>query len=300
MSGLIRPSREQRRQLDRENARLPAALQPVPRDTWPPGTPPGLCAVYRSRNYLVQVFEGQPSVKARLSINRTSHNGVRWVDGIGWEDLQRLKAECGFGQDDAVEVFPADRDVVNVANLRHLWVMDAPLAFAWRKEGAKAAAPVAAQPQGEPDTIFGYGTRQVESKQAGSWVYSTRSFAESSLNDNGPLAPAREVVPLYTRASVPVPVTDALPREEFAALVVQRACETEPADHEDPDCIKILTQDLHCAVLSALLHGDLAPVPVTDAEVTRAVEAMMCFDTPMSRFDMRRALEGFLASRGQA
>ena len=48
-------------------------------------------------------------------------------------DLQRLKAECGYGGHDAVEVFPHALDVINVANMRHLWVMGEPLTFAWRR-----------------------------------------------------------------------------------------------------------------------------------------------------------------------
>ena len=68
-----------------------------------------------------------------MSIHRTDLNADgEWVDGIRWEELQRLKAECGFGDRDAVEVYPAEQDVVNVANFRHLWVMDEPLDFAWR------------------------------------------------------------------------------------------------------------------------------------------------------------------------
>jgi len=35
---------------------------------------------------------------------------------------------------DAIEIFPADMDVVNVANMRHLWVMAEPVEFAWRKK----------------------------------------------------------------------------------------------------------------------------------------------------------------------
>ena len=71
----------------------------------------------------------------RLSINRTTlgANG-RWDENITWDDLQRLKREAGYGDKDAVEVFPADVDVVNVANMRHLWVFvgNYRLPFAWR------------------------------------------------------------------------------------------------------------------------------------------------------------------------
>lgn len=93
--------------------------------------------MWRSRYFLVQEYspevDGGPR---RLSISKTSvnQNAERWDDGITWDDLQRLKREAGYGGIDAVEVFPSDRDVVNVANMRHLFLMDAPLNFAWRKK----------------------------------------------------------------------------------------------------------------------------------------------------------------------
>jgi hypothetical protein len=30
-----------------------------------------------------------------------------------------------------VEIYPRDRDIVNIANMRHLWVMAEPLALGW-------------------------------------------------------------------------------------------------------------------------------------------------------------------------
>lgn len=129
---MIYATRAQRRQLERENAKLPVKLQELPRHEWPDPTSRQL-SVWRSRDYLVQVFPGDGApVTARLSINRTTLTGNRWDDNIPWDDLQRLKAECGFGSSDAVEVYPADKDVVNVANMRHLWVLTGPLPFAWR------------------------------------------------------------------------------------------------------------------------------------------------------------------------
>lgn len=57
-------------------------------------------------------------------------------------------------------------------------------------------------------------------------------------------------------APTPAAQGDALPREDFAWLVVQEACETDPADEDDPECIRILRRDLKSAVLAALLrHG---------------------------------------------
>lgn len=127
----ITTTREQRREMARESARWPAALKEIPRSEWPNPSGPQL-RVLRSHSYLVQEFGGDGPVLVRLSINITSMDGARWADGISWEDLQRLKAEAGYALHDAVEVFPSVMDVVNVANMRHLWVMRDKLPFAWR------------------------------------------------------------------------------------------------------------------------------------------------------------------------
>ena len=68
---------------------------------------------------------------------------------------------------------------------------------------------------------------------------------------------AHYTIPLYT-APAPAAQGDALPREEFAWMVVQEACETEPADEDDPECIRILRRDLKSAVLAAFLREDAA------------------------------------------
>jgi len=133
-------NREQRRAaakyLQEQNARWPAHLVTVPRHEWSErALASGLAAVWRSRGYLVQVFneDDADSVLVRLSIIRTGiQSDGGWVQDIPWEDLQRLKREAGYGDFDAVEVFPRDADVVNVANIRHLWILRGPLPFAWR------------------------------------------------------------------------------------------------------------------------------------------------------------------------
>lgn len=125
-------TRAQRRQLERENAKQPVALRELPRHEWPNPNAPQL-RVLRSRDFLVQEFPAVAPATVRLSICRTSMDGDRWKDGITWDELQRIKRECGYGDADAIEAFPADRDVVNVANMRHLWVMAEPVACAWRK-----------------------------------------------------------------------------------------------------------------------------------------------------------------------
>lgn len=115
-----------------ESKQWPAALVPVPPEDWPTRGPGAPLQLFRSREFLVQVFAAPAPAECRLSINRVSLAGNRWAEGITWIELQRLKAEAGFADRDAVEVFPAEADVVNVANMRHLWVMATPLEFAWR------------------------------------------------------------------------------------------------------------------------------------------------------------------------
>lgn len=132
-------TRAQRRELERQNAKMPLQLREVPRAEWPLESQRGpISRVWRSRDFLVQEYAEREPVLVRLSVLRTTLDpkAGRWVDGITWDELQRLKAECGYGSHDALELYPPDRDVVNVANLRHLWVMREPVPFAWRREGA--------------------------------------------------------------------------------------------------------------------------------------------------------------------
>jgi hypothetical protein len=132
----MQTTRAQRRQLAIENAAWPVELAQVPRDNWPAMSliPPERqpIEVWRSRGYLVQIYAEQNGIE-RLSILRTVYNRDGALDGIPWEVLQRLKSECGRGALDAMEIYPADGDVVNVANMRHLWVLPVPIPFAWRK-----------------------------------------------------------------------------------------------------------------------------------------------------------------------
>ena len=90
--------------------------------------------LWRSRRLLAQVFQEANGV-IRISFNRTDIDDFgKWKQDISWDELQKAKSEMGFGDKFAVEVFPADKDIVNVANMRHLWVLQEPLAFGWVKK----------------------------------------------------------------------------------------------------------------------------------------------------------------------
>lgn len=127
--------RAAKRYLAEENARWPVALKEWPRSDWPNPTLPML-KVFRSRGFLVQVHPAPAPAIVRLSVLRSDlDRDGGWTADIAWEDLQRLKCEAGYGGHDAVEIYPPERDVVNVANIRHLWVLaGGSLPFAWRAE----------------------------------------------------------------------------------------------------------------------------------------------------------------------
>jgi hypothetical protein len=119
-----------RRFLERENRLWPRTLARIPRERWPDDGDSKRVAVFRSSKYLVQVFEEKTGI--RLSINRTALDASGdWDAGLSWDELQIIKSELGYGDWYGVEVYPRDRDIVNVANMRHLWLMQEPLQIGW-------------------------------------------------------------------------------------------------------------------------------------------------------------------------
>lgn len=107
----------------------------IPRECWPDRSPPDLVAAWRDLDYMAQLYEASNGAQ-RLSVNRVSREGVhavaRWRDGITWDELMAVKSGCGFGGHWAVEIFPPDQQVVDVANMRHLWLLPEAPAFAWK------------------------------------------------------------------------------------------------------------------------------------------------------------------------
>ena len=79
--------------------------------------------VFRSRDYLVQVIEEPKPNVIRLTVCRTAIDDYGdWRDNISWDEMQRLKNEAGYEDCDAIEIYPAEKDKVNVGNMRHLWI----------------------------------------------------------------------------------------------------------------------------------------------------------------------------------
>lgn len=136
-----RPNSAELRQLRRDNLKYPQQLVPIPRDQWPDpsqspyntgSVPLGL---FRSRAFMVTLWL-EPNGFTRLSVNRTDwdERAKRFRDDISWDDLQRLKAEAGFGDVCAIEVFPPDAHVVNVSNMRHLFLTAGAPPCMWRRD----------------------------------------------------------------------------------------------------------------------------------------------------------------------
>ena len=109
----------------------------VPKEQWQKQKfiPKNLAWVYKNDEFLVQVFDEVELNITRLSINRVIRLGKRWDDGITWDELQEIKRLLGLGDKCAVEIYPPEKDVVNVANMRHLWITEPPY-FMWSKDKA--------------------------------------------------------------------------------------------------------------------------------------------------------------------
>lgn len=122
----------------REQAKAwPISLVEMSESEWPPPSPyrKRPLAVWRSREYLVQRWPESPlnGVEVRrLTVNRvTMRADGHWDQVIPWDALQRCKRETGHGDWYAVEIYPRDRDIVHVANMRHLWLLAEPLGIGW-------------------------------------------------------------------------------------------------------------------------------------------------------------------------
>lgn len=123
--------------LENENKKYRDHFQDVPKDSWEhlwkPENGAKQMRVMRNKDFLVQLFKEDGNL-LRMTVNRTRLKEVgRWDDNITWDELQEIKSKIGLGEFDGVEVFPRDIDVVNVANMRHIWILIKDLLpFAWR------------------------------------------------------------------------------------------------------------------------------------------------------------------------
>lgn len=133
-------TRRQIKAIRAENRAHPVTLREMPQEEWSDAIRTmnrlvfsKMVRAWRSRSFVVMLF-AEPSGYSRLSVMRCDFVGAgdRAVGGITWDEMQQQKREAGFGQAWAVECFPPDADVVNIQNMRHMFLLPEPPAFGWR------------------------------------------------------------------------------------------------------------------------------------------------------------------------
>lgn len=129
-----------------ENNKHSKTMSRMPEEAWPTTRPPNIIEVWRSDSFLAQVYQESPE-HLRVSICRTMINkSGGWKENITWEELMQIKREIGHGNSYAVEVLPMDRDIVNVANMRHFFILPA-MVVGWRKDVTPVKNVVPTEPQ---------------------------------------------------------------------------------------------------------------------------------------------------------
>lgn len=128
--------------LAKDNANFDEKFVEMNRDVWaqhwPSENGEKPWRVYRNQGFMVQFYRGDHGM-LRMTVNRTTLKALGWWDdGITWDELQVIKSDCGFGDRDAVEVYPKDSDVILHANMRHLWILPKThdFDFIWRKSNS--------------------------------------------------------------------------------------------------------------------------------------------------------------------
>lgn len=138
----MRPTIAQIRELHRRNKTYPDVLTDVPQEEWPQipewiATGSVVVRVKRSKRFLAMEWR-ETNDAVRISVMRTEYGPDRLpLEGIGWDDLQLIKAQMNYAHLCAVEIYPPESEVVNVANMRHIWLCNLP-GFMWKRGSGSA------------------------------------------------------------------------------------------------------------------------------------------------------------------
>lgn len=118
-------------------------FEPIPKEKWvqPILSRSLLVKAYKNRDFVVQVYE-EPTGYTRISVNRTTTLGFNsygpiWKGGITWDQLQDIKNAIGYENSWLVECYPPESELVNVANMRHLFVLPESPVFGWHHKNYK-------------------------------------------------------------------------------------------------------------------------------------------------------------------
>lgn len=109
----------------------------INKDEWPKDRPyENVLKVFKSIYFLVQIIQDKDFI--RLCINRVDYSFKDgkpvWKDKISWDELQEIKDSIGYENSWCVECYPPRSQIVNVASMRHLWILDQPPEYGWHKE----------------------------------------------------------------------------------------------------------------------------------------------------------------------
>jgi hypothetical protein len=113
----------------------------VPKSEWIKLEDTNPIKVWKSDDYLVQLYKDEDGTE-RLSINScwyklNGFNSPTWKDNLTWDELQSIKNSIGYENKWLVECYPPIGNVVNIANIRHLFVLDEKPTYAFKKRGEK-------------------------------------------------------------------------------------------------------------------------------------------------------------------
>jgi hypothetical protein len=129
--------KEMKQGLKDKNSTVGNKLVQVPKDEWPHQLidSKGLQRVWRSREFLVQEHLENGYIRLSIidvrEIKAFGKQEYRYGSDITWDDLQKIKAKVGYGDRCAVEIFPPDQLLVNIQNIRHLWILDEVPPYCW-------------------------------------------------------------------------------------------------------------------------------------------------------------------------
>ena len=133
------------RHIQKHHLPYPQKLTPIVREEFPQAGKFGILAqilidCWVNRYFMVQHLAHSNSEypdMVHLAINRIKRNQHGWLENISWDDLNSIKQELGYGDWWGIEIYPEDAKLVNVANLRHLWILPKRLNIGWGGDESK-------------------------------------------------------------------------------------------------------------------------------------------------------------------
>jgi hypothetical protein len=130
--------RKLQQELQNKNQEVGSKINPVPKEEWPQNLLFKPLRVWRSREFLVQEYIENNHIRISVTDARKVHGfgkeDFKFGKAITWDELQWIKRQIGYGDRCAVEIFPPDHLIINVRNMRHLWILPEVPAYCW---GAK-------------------------------------------------------------------------------------------------------------------------------------------------------------------